>query len=83
MTKRIYLEGKALELMALVTEQEVQLYQGKRSLKSPTSDTIERIHYARTILLQNISDPPTIAELAKQVQVNEYTLKCCFSRPSI
>ncbi|MDJ0595444.1 MAG: AraC family transcriptional regulator [Pleurocapsa sp. MO_226.B13] len=79
-TKRIYLEGKILDLMSLVIAQEVEIYQGERSLKNLNSGTVDRIHYARSILLQNISNPPTIAELAKRVKLNEYTLKSGFHR---
>ena len=77
-TKRIYLEGKALDLLSLLLEQEIEINRGKRSLLTAKSGTIERIHYARTILLQNINDPPSISELAKQVNLNEYTLKSGF-----
>ncbi|MEM8831224.1 MAG: AraC family transcriptional regulator [Cyanobacteria bacterium P01_G01_bin.19] len=79
-TKRIYLEGKALDLISLLIAQEIEIYQGQRSLMNLTDSTLDRIHYAKSILLQNISNPPTIAELAKQVKLNEYTLKSGFRR---
>jgi AraC-like DNA-binding protein len=74
-TKRIYLESKALELISLVIEQEREIKVKKRSLKALKPGTIERIHDAKTILLQNLDCPPSISDLAKQVKLNEYTLK--------
>ncbi|MEH2070181.1 MAG: AraC family transcriptional regulator [Nostoc sp.] len=72
--KRIYLEGKALELFGLMAEAEIALHDSKppHALKS---DTVDRIHYARDILLQRLEYPPTLAELAKLAGLNEYSLK--------
>jgi AraC-like DNA-binding protein len=73
--KRMYLESKALELGALILEQEQDLQQEQRSPRYFTADQIERIHYARTILLKNLKHPPSLLELARQVELNDYALK--------
>ncbi len=58
----------------------IEIDQGKRALKVSKSGTIDRIHYAKTILLQNLNNPPSISVLAKQVKLNEYTLKRGFQQ---
>ncbi|AFZ54127.1 helix-turn-helix domain-containing protein [Cyanobacterium aponinum] len=78
-TKRIYLEAKALELIGLVIAEQIEaLSQESCYPKSSIEQcrcTIARIHSAKSILLANLHQPPSIAELARQVQLNEYTLK--------
>lgn len=74
-TKRMYLESKALELVSLVLEQESEIQKGKRAIKPLNAGTLERIYYARTLLLQNLHQPPSQPDLAKQAKLNEYTLK--------
>ena len=73
--KRTYLEGKVLELLALLLEQEAEIHMGSRTQKPLKSGTLERILYARDLLLQQIDNPPFIAELARLVKLNEYALK--------
>lgn len=74
MAKRMYLEGKALELFGLALEEEIARSDGGL-LSGLPSDTISRIHYARDILLQRLQHPPTLAELARLAGLNEYSLK--------
>lgn len=73
--KRMYLESKALELVSLVLGQESEIQMGERTIKPLNAGTLERIHYARTLLLQNLHQPPSLPDLARQAQLNEYTLK--------
>jgi AraC-like DNA-binding protein len=80
-TKRMYLESKVWELMALLIEQELVLHETQNSthrthlLKPLKPDDVDRIHRARDILLQRINDPPSLVELARQVGLNDCTLK--------
>jgi AraC-like DNA-binding protein len=74
-TKQIYLESKALELITL------QLYQ-LQNHDQPTIKTsplkaedIERIYHAKEILLDNIQNPPSLLELARQAAINDHKLK--------
>ena len=78
-SKRMYLESKSLELFGLAVEEEMALHNGKPPdpLKS---DTVDRVHYARDILLQRLEHPPTLAELARLVGLNDYSLKQGFRR---
>jgi AraC-like DNA-binding protein len=73
--KRICLEGKVLELIGMLIAEEIEIGNGDRKSNLHKSDAIDRVHYARDILLQQLSDPPSLAILAKQVGLNECSLK--------
>jgi AraC-like DNA-binding protein len=79
-TKRMYLEGKALELVSLVLEQESELQTGQQATKPLNAGTLERIHYAKTLLLLSVQKPPSLPTLAQQAKLNEYTLKRGFKQ---
>ncbi|MEM9805943.1 MAG: AraC family transcriptional regulator [Cyanobacteria bacterium P01_D01_bin.56] len=72
-TKQLYLESKALELITL------QLHQlSEDRLPASTSlklDDIDCIHLARDILIRNLDDPPSLLALAKQAGINSFKLK--------
>ena len=74
-TKRIYLESKVWELMALLIEEEKERHQSKRSTFTLKLDDIDRIHHAKEILTQQIDNPPLLLDLARQVGLNDCTLK--------
>lgn len=78
-TKQMYLESKVWELMALLIEQRIEQYAKQCSNQhrpfALKSDDVDRIHYAREILLQRLDDPPSLIELARQVGLNDCTLK--------
>lgn len=75
LTKRMYLESKVIELMALQFKQFLE--DDKSSIQSSIlqSDDIERIHQAKDILSQNLDKSPSLLELARQVGLNDCTLK--------
>ncbi|MBD2091486.1 helix-turn-helix transcriptional regulator [Microcoleus sp. FACHB-1515] len=73
-TKRMFLESKVWELMVLLLEDETEA-QGKRSLVKLNRDDVDRIYQAKAILLQNLNNPPSLMQLARQVGLNECTLK--------
>lgn len=74
-TRKMYLETKVWELMALLIDQELQLSKDPRSPSTLREDDVERIHHAKDILLQNHSSPPSLLDLARQVGLNDCTLK--------
>jgi AraC family transcriptional regulator, transcriptional activator of the genes for pyochelin and ferripyochelin receptors len=78
MTRNIYLEGKCLELIALKLEQVSQTTQLSRQKNIFKSEDIERIHYAKEILIKNINNPPSLLELARLIGLNDYKLKVGF-----
>jgi AraC-like DNA-binding protein len=75
MMKRMYLESKVLELMVLLVEEDVAARQGEKDTFSLKPDDVERIHYAKEVLLRNLDNPPSLIELARQVGLNDCTLK--------
>ena len=75
LVKRAYLESKVIELMALVLDHEVAIQQGDVNQKTLKSEQLERIHYAQEILLRDLSNPPSLEQLAHQANLNEFTLK--------
>ncbi|WNZ22663.1 helix-turn-helix transcriptional regulator [Leptolyngbya sp. NK1-12] len=77
--KRLFLEGKALELLGFMVEWE-QSIQGQETVQKLPTGIRERLHYARELLLQNLHEPLTLAELARRSQLNECTLKQGFKQ---
>jgi len=81
--KRMFLDSKVMELMALIVEDEIEAQQGKQPVSTLNRDDVERIHYAKEILQANFDEPPSIAQLARLVGLNECTLKrgfrACFN----
>ena len=77
--KRLYLEGKALELMTLQFNQFQNDNRNDNSAaksRSPLrSDDVERIYQAKEILIRQLDNPPSLLELARQVSMNDHKLK--------
>ena len=76
--KRIYLEGKVLELTAVYMDEFIYENEERNiSAKFSVSD-IASLHQAKEILDENIVSPPTLGMLARLVCLNEYKLKTGF-----
>ncbi len=75
MTKRMFLEGKATEIIALMLEEEAAVQEGEFRTSLLKSDRLERIYHAKEILLKNLSNPPSLMELASQVGICDYSLE--------
>lgn len=73
--KKLYLEGKILELIAIYME-ELCMEEKERlfSLKLTSAD-IQSLYQAKKILDEHMIAPPTIEQLARQVCLNEFKLK--------
>lgn len=74
-TKRMYLQGKVLELMALQLAPILSAQDGLQPSPRLKADTIARIHYAREILVAHLENPPSLLELAQIVGVSDRTLQ--------
>ena len=75
-TRWLYWEGKVLELIALRLEQvSDRTSQSEQKTSQLQSDDIDRIYFARDILLQQLTNPPLLLELARLVGLNDYKLK--------
>jgi AraC-like DNA-binding protein len=72
--QQVYLEGKALELIAL---QSARFLQSERSQPHPIlkRSDIERIYQARELVTQQLDHPPSLLDLAHAVGLNDCTLK--------
>ncbi|MCG9892082.1 MAG: AraC family transcriptional regulator [Thermosynechococcaceae cyanobacterium MS004] len=77
--KRLFLEGKALEVLGIVVAME-QAMQGRSPEPSLSLGTRERVHYARELVLQHLHEPLTLEELARRSQLNESTLNRGFKQ---
>jgi AraC family transcriptional activator of pyochelin receptor len=71
--QRLHYEAVVLELVA----QQAALWLRPSSLAPPLPGAAERekLHYARALLLGHLDEPPTLAALARQCQLNEFSLK--------
>ena len=75
--KSVYYKGKILELLSFTFDvMEDHLYEACPFLKE--KENVERIKKARNILIDNVTNPPSLSELAKEIGMNEYNLKIGF-----
>lgn len=71
--KLMFLQSKCLELLVLQAEAFETAATKKHTLRSAYDK--DCIYFARDFLIQNIHQPPSIAELAKICGINEFKLK--------
>lgn len=77
--KKLFLQSKALELLALQCDQlenaapVEDAYIGKISARD-----LEKLYYARDLMLANIQEPFTLAQLSRKTELNEFKLKAGF-----
>ncbi|PSP07089.1 MAG: hypothetical protein BRC51_01740 [Cyanobacteria bacterium SW_12_48_29] len=74
-TKQLYLESKCLELIALRLEQLAEVENSSVPSHHLQADDIERIHDAKAILSEQLDNPPSVPELARQVGLNHDALQ--------
>lgn len=75
--KNLYFKGKALELLSFYFQREEK----KSEVACPFLDdeqNVVRIRQARRILLDRMTEPPALKDLAREVGLNEYRLKAGF-----
>jgi AraC-like DNA-binding protein len=75
LTQQMYLEGKTWELIALHLAHTIE---AERETKPLKSDDIERIHYAKEVLIARLDEPPSLIELARLAGINDHKLKVGF-----
>ena len=71
--KRLYLEVKMMELLALQWDQLMRVERPVSVLRN--KEDVETMHLARELLLRNIHCPPSLAQLARMCGTNEFKLK--------
>ncbi|WP_298714534.1 AraC family transcriptional regulator [Chitinophaga sp.] len=80
--KKLFLQSKAIELLALECEQIELLSGGRYGKERPEINRTEeeRIRYARDLLLANAQEPPSLGELSRLAGLNEFKLKSGFRK---
>ncbi len=73
LTKRLYLQSKVFELMALQLDGMAPAKTAAASV--PKAETLARIHYAAERLRSHLENPPNLTALAQQVGVSDRTLQ--------
>jgi AraC-like DNA-binding protein len=73
--KRMYLQAKVFELLALHLDLISADPQQKKSAPKLKPKTIASLHYAKDILTKQFEHPPSLPQLARQVEVSERTLQ--------
>jgi AraC-like DNA-binding protein len=74
-TRRMYLQAKALEIMSL---QLAPLFNLAPALVIPPklkSQTIAKLHHAQEIIRSRLDHPPTATELSQQLDISDRTLR--------
>ena len=78
LNRQVYLEGKALELMMLRSQQMIeQVISFENQMAQPNTlppDEVYSIYQAKELLLSNLQNPPSISDLARQVSLNRRKL---------
>ncbi|OPY61682.1 MAG: Regulatory protein PchR [Syntrophorhabdaceae bacterium PtaU1.Bin034] len=75
MVRKLFIEAKALELLSLELE---HLCRRKTSATACRAEEIRGLHHARQIMMDNMLDPPTLTELAREVGLNVKKIKTGF-----
>ncbi len=73
--QRMYLESKTLELLVLQLSQLLEVETKPAKNTNLKAEEINKIHQAKEILLNNLTEPPTLINLAKQVEIHHMKLK--------
>jgi len=72
--KKLFLLSKSIELLVLQADAWHQAFQ-YRDRQQRRGGDVERIHYAREYLINNVEMPPSLSELSRIVGMNEFKLK--------
>ena len=77
---RLLLESQVLELLSVNIERLLCYGNGiERPLPVSAAD-MERLHYAREILLHRLDCPPSLLELSRLIQMNDFKMKRLFKQ---
>jgi AraC family transcriptional activator of pyochelin receptor len=73
--KKLYLEAKVLELIALRMDRVVALSSALQPNRTFSKTDIERLHAAKSQIQSQLEHPPSLIELAHSVGLNDFKLK--------
>ena len=78
LTRQLYLEGKAYELIAYKLEQSLSSNMRYQKTFVLRPDDVERAHHARELVRRDIENPPGLLDLARAVGLSHPKLNFCF-----
>jgi len=79
--KKLFLQSKVLELLALQCEQYERSENGSTPVSTALSATDrEKVYYARDLLMNAMQQPPSLRDLARLAGLNEFKLKAGFKQ---
>ena len=73
--KKLFLQSKVLELLALQCEQYERVENVRSASQILTPSDRDKLYYAKELLLKNIQHPPSLPELSRMAGLNEFKLK--------
>lgn len=73
--KKLFLQSKVIELLALQCEQYERAENMRTEVISLSQADREKIYYARDLLLVQLQEPPSLQELSRLAGLNEFKLK--------
>lgn len=76
--KRMYLESRVLELLALQLNQFLHQEQAVRVVANLKPVDIEKAYHARDIIIRRAENPPSLLELGRLVGLGDRKLRHCF-----
>jgi len=77
--KKLYIQSKTLELVALQFDQFDQLGKNGTVLKLSKAD-LNKIHHAHEFLIADFQNPPSLRSLSREAGLNEFKLKSGFKQ---
>jgi AraC-like DNA-binding protein len=80
LVKKVYLEAKVLELMALRLQQDMTREVIQCHVDKPKRTVVEGIYQAKEILESRLENPPSLIELAENVGLSLYQFKQGFRK---
>lgn len=79
-TKLMYLESRALEVLSLAFEMEIFTNKQNYNFKKIRESDKKRIHEVKELMAENMINPLTINQLARKVGINTFKLKTGFKQ---
>ncbi|QJB32733.1 helix-turn-helix transcriptional regulator [Chitinophaga oryzae] len=76
--KKLFLQSKVMELLALQCDQVENDFGRGAVVHNINTRELEQLQHARYLLLQNLQEPPSLAELSRLCGLNEFKLKSGF-----
>ncbi len=80
MMKRMYLEGKVLELLALQLNQFLHNEKAIRAVVKLRPIDIEKVYHARDIIISQAENPPSLLKIAELVGLGDHKLRYSFRK---